>query len=131
MKLFCLFPCLSSSHEILPIYRNSFTPFAYFIVKYQSMSVIWIGLTPALLSVGGAVILTPLPLGPSSWTLSVPDPSGPFAPPVLFGSALDDPGWPLFLCPPGLSVLWCWWVCLGLAVMCSRDHHFLILYNTV
>ena len=59
------------------------------------MIVIWIGLFPALLSLGDAVILSSLPLG---WTRVVL--AGHYQPlPVLFGTVLGDPGRPCVLGP--------------------------------
>ena len=64
-----------------------------------------IGLPPSLLSVGGVVILSLLPLGPFSWTrvvlvdhyLTLVG----VAPPFLFDQALGDLGLPMVLCPLG------------------------------
>ena len=63
------------------------TSLACFIVKYRSMSVIWIGLFPALLPVGGAVILSSLPLGWAPVVLVGRWP--PFCP---FWRGVADPG---------------------------------------
>ena len=103
------------------------------------MSVIWIGLSPALLFVGDAVILSSLPLG---WTRVVL--VGHYQPLTLVGhwapflSVWPGAWWSRQSLFPGSSfVSRSHWVALlrgwlvSLDVMCFGGHHFLIIYNTV
>ena len=92
VKLYCPFPCLSSSQWELPVYfylkeflsHYKFTPFACFLVKYQSMSVICIGLfsRPVVCGWCSYPVITAIGLDPGcpGGPLSAPDPGGPLAP---------------------------------------------------